>query len=227
MLRQLKKVGLSVLILVSSSVSYASEEFIEGTHYDTYESSPATKTPTFIEYLSFFCPACEKLNTYQDEIYKSVPKNVLKRRVSVDLIKKTSPAGFLALAKVMVVNDELYKSIGNSLVDIVFAAIHKERAVITPSLVSKLITVIDAQYPDVDIVNLYKSEKVAEVANFLIRNQQLMKNRGMLNSVPRIIINGRHVVNLGALDSNNFFKELHELTKHLYEVDYGQSTSIN
>ena len=99
--------GVLLLTAITANPANATD-FKEGLHYDTYASSKLTGKPTFIEYLSFFCPACENLNTFQDEIYRSVPKGVIKRRVSVDIISKTSPDGFLALSKVMAVSDELY-----------------------------------------------------------------------------------------------------------------------
>lgn len=220
-------ISAGVLLFSAIAANYANAtEFKEGHHYDTYASSTLTSKPTFIEYISFFCPACENLNTFQDEIYRAVPKGVIKRRVSVDIIKKTTPAGFFALSKAMAVSDELYDQIGNSIVDLIFVAIHKEGAIITPSLVEKLILAVDQKY-DANILELYNDEKAAEVAKFTLANQRLVSSRGMLNSVPRIIINGRHVVKFDALDKKNFFKELHELTKYLVNEDYGHEKANN
>ena len=217
--------GVLLLTAITANPANATD-FKEGLHYDTYASSKLTGKPTFIEYLSFFCPACENLNTFQDEIYRSVPKGVIKRRVSVDIISKTSPDGFLALSKVMAVSDELYPEIGNSLVDLIFVAIHKEKVTITPSLVEKLIKVVDEKY-EADIWALYNNPKTNEVAKFTLGNQRLMSSRGMLSTVPRIIINGRHVVKFDGLDKSDFFKELHELTKYLVNKDYGNDEHNN
>lgn len=195
-------------------------EYKEGVHYDTFTAAKLTSKPTFIEYLSFFCHACENLNSFQSDIYRAVPKGVIKRRVSVDMIRKTSADGFTALSKVMAISDELHEEIGNSLVDLIFVAIHKEKVTMTPSLVEKLIKAVDEKY-DADIWALYNAPRTTEVANFTLRNQRLMASRGMLTTVPRIIINGRHVVKFDGLNKNNFFKELHELTKYLVNKDYG------
>ena len=54
-----------------------------------------------------------------------------------------------------------------------------------------------------------------------------MSSRGMLSTVPRIIINGRHVVKFDGLDKSDFFKELHELTKYLVNKDYGNDEHNN
>lgn len=216
-----------ILLFATSIINFAyATEFKEGVHYDTYPSSKLTSKPTFIEYLSFFCPACENLNTFQDEIYRSVPKGVIKRRVSVNMIRKTTPKGFTALSKAMAVNDELYDEIGNSLVDLIFVAIHKEKATITPTLIEKLVKAVDKKF-EVDVWGLYIKPKTEEVAKFTQTNQRLMASRGMLSTVPRIIINGRHVVKFDGLDKSNFFKELHALTKHLVNKDYGNGKYNN
>lgn len=213
------KQGIVICAIFLSSIAGAAD-FKEGIHYDTFQNSSKTASPTFIEYVSFFCPACNNLNSLQDEIYRSVPSGVIKRRVSVDMIRKTTSDGFLALSKAMAVNDELYKTIGNSLVDLIFLAVHEEGAQITPSLVEKIVKSVDRKY-DAEVLELYNKPKIEEIAKFTLKNQRVMASRGMLRTVPRIIINGRHVVKFDGLDKKAFFKELHELTKFLVRKDYG------
>lgn len=213
------KQGIAICAILLSSIASAAD-FKEGIHYDTFQNSSKTSSPTFIEYVSFFCPACNNLNSFQDKIYRSVPSGVIKKRVSVDMIRKTTPDGFLSLSKAMAVNDELYETIGNSLVDLIFLAVHEEGAQITPSLVESIVKLVDRKY-DAEVFELYNNPKLVEIAKFTLQNQRVMASRGMLRTVPRIIINGRHVVKLDGLDKTAFFKQLHELTKFLVKKDYG------
>lgn len=201
-----------------STVSVANANtYKEGVHYTTFEL-PKTEQPTYTEYFSVFCPACEQLEANHHVIHSRLPKNLKKRRVHVDFLRGTDGAGLEAIARAAAISERNEDKLGNNLIWDLFRTHHEFGERLTESRVTQILG-LHAEMTGLDLLGLYESFPIKAMARRMSTEQRQLQAIRALEGVPTIMINGRHRINLANLDRRDTLGEVIRLVQHLNKLD--------
>ena len=209
----------AIFVTLLFSASASATQFRAGFHYTDY-GTPLTAQPVVTEYISVFCPACNHLNGYKQEIIDSMPAGIPKRRVHVDFIRGTDMEGLIGIARLIALNEIYGDQMVSDPVDDVFEVIHQHRARINNTVIDQIVDMHNELNPDFNVRAAFESADVDQLALMSTRNQQQMQQAGAVTSVPTLMVNGRYQINLQNLNPNTMFEEITAIITFLTNKDY-------
>jgi thiol:disulfide interchange protein DsbA len=214
----------AVALVAFATSAKAESDYREGFHY-TDHGTQLTDRPVVTEYISVFCPACNYLNGFEQELRQSIPQGIPKRRAHVDFIRGTDMNGLIGVAKVIALMEIHGQQLKTDPVDDLFDAIHKHRSKLNVDVINQVIEMHDEMNPDFDVEAAFQSKEVNQLAMASTQNQRRMQQAGVLTSVPTLMVNGRYQINLQNLDGQGMFGangEINRLVSYLTAKDYSE-----
>lgn len=167
--------------------------FEEGKHYEVI-SDRATKTPEINEFFSFYCPACNNMESIVADIKPLLNEGVKFKKTHVNFMGGRSKENQDMLSQALATAEALPEK--DTLIAGLFNHIHGERKSINEVADIKDIFVakgVDATKFD----KYYKSFGVRTKAKKMEKQQQFFNGKGALKSVPTFIVNGKYKINYG------------------------------
>lgn len=186
-------------LLLSCAVAKANN-FVEGTHYSEL-STTINKRPNsqkeVREFFSFYCPGCYRhepvISALKAKLPADVPliKNHIDGMPGRDLVIEQGLSKALITAKILKIEDKITAAI--------FSYIHVNRSTFSNNEDIKrlfLLNGVDAKRFD----KIFNSFSVKTGINKMNKSTKALRNQGVTR-VPTIIVNGRYMVETGAIKS--------------------------
>ena len=191
------KLILSVLLLLASNLSIASDTFKQDEHYQILDT-PESKTPRVVEYFSYYCPFCYNFESVVAELKPALPAGIRLQKIPVafhggDLAPDVQRAH--ALAETL--------NVAESFSTALFAQIHQQRKPPRSRDALKQLFAelgVDHQKFDANFSSL--------PVNSLIADYEQAISTANIRSVPTFIVNDKYVVNTNAISSQQEFNAL-------------------
>jgi thiol:disulfide interchange protein DsbA len=191
------KLLFSVLLLITSSLSFANDSFKQNEHYQLL-NTPPSPTAQVVEYFSYYCPFCYNFEPIVAELKKSLPEGTPLNKVPVSFLGGNMAATIQrahATAELSKVEDAFAAALFNQ--------IHQQRK--PPQNRSDITTLfasigveqaqLDAQF-DSMMVNSMITQYDADISAAGIR------------SVPSFVVNNKYLVKISAVSSQEQFNAL-------------------
>ncbi|MBQ4834153.1 thiol:disulfide interchange protein DsbA/DsbL [Pseudoalteromonas sp. MMG010] len=189
---KLVKAGLLSLLLPLAATSYAAT-YEEGVHYNVV-SERATKKPEVKEFFSFYCPACNNMETLITEFKPKLDSNIKFKKSHVDFVGVRNEENQQMISQALATAEVLPQK--DKIIAAMFNHIHVKRAKFNELADVKDVFVaqgVDGEKFD----KLYKSFSVRTLSSKMKRDQAFYKEKGALRGVPTFIVNGKYKLNLG------------------------------
>lgn len=185
------------LALILLPLSVQATEFKEGTHYDVLKKT-STEKPEVMEFFSFYCPHCLKMEPLIKTLKENLPSDVQIKKNHVDFIgREMGPQITQAYAAAEMLQVEEKMS------ELLFDRIQVQRKAINGE--SDILDLFQqAGIKKEEAKSALASFPVNGLASHMRHNTQAFKIRG----VPTLIVNGKYKVNTGSVRSNKEFLEL-------------------
>lgn len=188
-----------------------SSDYQEGKHYTKF-SEQASRKAEVREYFSFYCPHCFKFEPFMAELKKTLPEGTSFEMNHVDFLRAASPKVQALLSRAVVVAQQLKRE--KELVGELFQYIHVKKQVFTSQDDIRKVFVANG-VDGAKFDKLMKSFTVSSKAKLMKKNQNALSNKGVLTSVPSVVVNGQYIINTKALDRDNFYDDYKKLVAHL------------
>lgn len=182
----------AVLALLLPVVAFANQ-YKEGVHYEVI-SERGTKTPEVNEFFSFYCPACNNMESVVVDIKPLLNEGVKFKKTHVNFMGGYTKENQNMLSQALVTANTLPEK--SELIKAIFNHIHGDRKRINEMADIKDIFVakgVDAAKFD----KYYKSYGVRTKAAKMAKQQDNFQSKGALRSVPTFIVNGKYKLNFG------------------------------
>lgn len=187
---------LIIATLLFNSLLFATE-FEQGTHYKIV-SERASNTAEVTEFFSYFCPHCFNFETVVANLKPTLPEGVPFKKVPVGFMgQQMGPELQRAFASAQLLNIE------DKITSALFAQIHVARK--APANREQLQQLFEQQGITADTFNstINSMPVMAAVSDF---DQQ--RERLNITSVPSFVINGRYLVIVSSVKSQEEFNAL-------------------
>lgn len=187
---------LIIAALLCSSMLFAAE-FEEGKHYKIV-SENASKAAEVQEFFSYFCPHCFNFEPVVANLKPTLPDGVPFKKVPVGFMgQQMGPELQRAFASAQLLNIE------DKITAALFQQIHVNRK--APANREQLQQVFEAQGVSADTFNstINSMPVMAAVSEFDQQREKLN-----ITSVPSFVVNGRYLVNVSSLKSQEEFNAL-------------------
>ena len=211
MIKKISRLTLPFLMAIFLPFMASAADYQEGKQYTQISEKTSTKTEVR-EYFSFYCPHCFRYEPLMEQVKKELPSNAKFERNHVDFLRAASPEIQFMLSKAVVVAQQL--KMEKKLVNAMFKYIHIQRAMFSSEKDIRNVFVLN----DVDgdkFDKLMKSFSVNSQAKKMKRNQEALTKKGVLTSVPTIVVNGKYRINTKQLDEADFENDYKKLVQHL------------
>ncbi len=209
-MRHLLTVGLMALLMPLASLA---TEFKEGVHYEVV-AEQGTKKPEIMEFFSFYCPHCNNFEPVIADMKPMLGEGIQFKKTHVDFVgvrdqdNQKMMTQALATAEVLPQKDKLIAAI--------FKHYHGKRAKFNS--LADVKDVFAAEGVDAATFDkFYNSFSVRTMASKMKRTQDNWQKKGVLNSVPTFIVNGKYKLILGKESGISDAKGISELVNYLAE----------
>lgn len=176
-------------------------QFNKGEHY-TVLDLPASSSPTVNEFFSFYCPHCNQFEPIMQALKKSLPENAKFQKTHVSFMGGNMGVPMSKAYATMVVLKEEDK-----MVPVMFRRIHQLNA--APRNEDELRQIFLDE--GIDAKKFDAAYKGFAVDSMQRRFDKQFKDAG-LRGVPSIVVNGKYLVQTGAIKST---QDLIDLVNYL------------
>jgi len=192
----IKKLKLGLLILCMPVMAFASQ-FQNGEQYTELQTEK-TQKPQVIEFFSYFCGHCYKMEPIAKSIENSLPEGVPFIKSHVNFLRGKSPAAQSNLSYAYLIAKQQAKE--HQVSDAIFNYIHRQKATFSDMKdVSKLLAVNGVSQESFD--SLLSSMPVILGEKEMVEVQDKYSKIGALTGVPTFIVNGKYKINVNKLKS--------------------------
>lgn len=192
----IKKLKLGLLILCMPVMAFASQ-FQNGEQYTELQTEKTAK-PQVIEFFSYFCGHCYKMEPIAKGIEKSLPVGVPFIKSHVNFLGGKSSSDQSNLSYAYLIAKQQAKD--HQVSDAIFSYIHRQRATFSSMKdVSNLLALNGVTKEDFD--SLLSSMPVILGEKKMVEAQNKYSRMGALTGVPTFIVNGKYKVNVNKLKS--------------------------
>ncbi|HEX5793470.1 MAG TPA: thiol:disulfide interchange protein DsbA/DsbL [Rheinheimera sp.] len=188
---------LFILALVLVAPLAVADNFTAGEHYEILAVEPA-ESKQVLEFFSYFCPHCYNFEPIAQQLKASLPADVSFERAPVSFMgQEMGPELQRAHAVAVMLGKE------SQITPALFALIHTERK--APANRNQLRSFfVSHGVAAEDFDNRINSLPVlAEVAGY-----DSIREKLNITSVPTFVVNGKYMIKIGALKSQQQFNEL-------------------
>ena len=184
----------------------------EGKHYIVV-SEKATAKPELREYFSFYCPACRGFEPLLAEFEKLMPEGATLEKTHVDFMGHTSPEIQYMLSKALIVAEKT--GVAKKFSSNIFNHIQTKRGKIDNQDDVRDIYVASGG----DAAKFDKGMKNFTVVSQAKKNKKVqtkLSAKRALKSVPTFVVNGKYLINVKALDRQNYIQDYKNLIAYLF-----------
>jgi len=207
--------GLLAFALFATTVTSAqASKFKEGKHY-TVISAQATSKPELREYFSYYCPICRAYEPYLNDFKKVLPDGAKFAKTHVDFMGQTTPEIQFMLSKALIIAEKT--GVAKKFSPAVFKYLQTDRATIgSEKDIRNLFVLSGGDGAKFD--NGMKSFSIVSQAKRNKKTQDKLSKARQLTSVPTMVVNGKYMINVKALDSKTFFADYTALVAYLFTL---------
>ncbi|SFD29178.1 thiol:disulfide interchange protein DsbA/DsbL [Pseudoalteromonas denitrificans] len=199
----IKKLKLGLFIMCMPVMAFASQ-FQNGEQYTELNTDKSAK-PEVMEFFSFFCGHCFKMEPVAKGIEKNLPKGVPFIKSHVNFLGGKSAALQSNLSYAYLIAKQQAKE--HQVSDAIFNYIHRQRATFSNMKdVSNLLAENGVSTKDFDA--LLSSMPVILGEKEMVDAQNKYSKMGALTGVPTFIVNGKYKVNVNKLKSQQELDDL-------------------
>ena len=200
---------LFVIALALLTPIVAADNFNAGEHYDVV-SSDVSASKQVMEFFSYFCPHCYNFEPIAQQLKTSLPADVSFKRAPVsfqgrDMGPELQRAYALAVAL----------KVEHSITPALFARIHTERKAPANRADVRALFAEHGVVPDMFNSRIDSMPVLAEVAGY-----DSIREKLNITSVPTFVVNGKYVIKISALKSQQQFNDL---VSYLLSLDAQES----
>lgn len=203
----MKKLLLALSLFLSAGFVYASDTFNENEHYKALDI-PQSNSPKVVEFFSYYCPFCYNFEPIVAELKQALPEGVTLQKVPVSFHGGAmAPAVQRAHAMAVVLDVE------EQFTPLLFTQIHQQRQPPADRAALKALfkkAGISGKQFD---ANFNSMPVTAMVTDF----EQAIE-QAAVRSVPSFVVNGKYLVNISAVSSQQQFNDL---INHLLTLQQG------
>jgi thiol:disulfide interchange protein DsbA len=182
----------AVLALLLPVVAFANQ-YKEGLHYEVI-SERATKSPEITEFFSFYCPACNNMESVVTALKPLLNEDIKFKKTHVNFMGGYSEENQNMLSQALVTAEAMPEK--DKLIAGIFNHIHGERKRINE--VADVKDIFVAQGVDTTkFEKYYKSYGIRTKAAKMAKEQSNYQGKGALRSVPTFIVNGKYKLKYG------------------------------
>lgn len=204
----MKKLLLPLLFVLLTNPLLA-QDFNAGEHYDVV-SSDVSASNQVMEFFSYFCPHCYNFEPIAQQLKTSLPADVSFKRAPVSFLgRDMGPELQRAYALAVALKVE------HSITPALFARIHTERKAPANRADVKALFAEHGVAPDVFDSRIDSMPVLADVAGY-----DSIREKLNITSVPTFVVNGKYVIKIGALKSQQQFNDL---VSYLLSLDAQES----
>lgn len=192
----MKKLLLTLLfVLLANPLS--AQEFNAGEHYEVM-SSDVSASKQVMEFFSYFCPHCYNFEPIAQQLKTSLPADVSFKRAPVSFLgRDMGPELQRAYALAVALKVE------HSITPALFARIHTERK--APASRAD-VRALFAEYGVSQQVFDSRIDSMPVLAD--VAGYDSIREKLNITSVPAFVVNGKYLIKIGALKSQQQFNDL-------------------
>ncbi|WP_417706781.1 thiol:disulfide interchange protein DsbA/DsbL [Rheinheimera aquimaris] len=209
----MKKLLLPLLFVLLTPCLLA-QDFNAGEHYDVV-SSGVSAPKQVMEFFSYFCPHCYNFEPIAQQLKTSLPADVSFKRAPVSFLgRDMGPELQRAYALAVALNVE------HSITPALFARIHTERKAPANRADVRALFAEHGIAPEMFDSRIDSMPVLAEVAGY-----DSIREKLNITSVPTFVVNGKYVIKIGALKSQQQFNDLVSYLLNLDAQESGNATN--
>lgn len=215
MIKKITTLSFAFLLVLFMPFIASAADYSEGKQYTKINDKVSTKSEVR-EYYSFYCPHCFKFEPLMAEVKKNIPSTAKFERNHVDFLRAASPEVQMMLSKAVVVAQKM--EIEEKIVNAIFNYIQVQRATFSSEKDIRNVFVLNGADGE-QFDKLMKSFTVNSQAKKMKKLQDTLTAKGVLTSVPTIVVNNKYRVNMKELDRNDFQNDYKNLVNYLLTLD--------